>query len=148
MHVYVCVHACTYVRATERPPLSTYMRQHCVTCGTDSNLVNGLQVGAGGTDTWRGRGQRGEGEGRERRGEHLLTYLVARFVRLLLPHPPLVVQFDGHAVAAGGVLADPAEELLQLPPEGGVGGRLAALGLTRLGLKAPWWGRGGGRRGG
>lgn len=30
--------------------------------------------------------------GRER--EILLTYLVARFVRFLQPHPPLVVQFD------------------------------------------------------
>lgn len=51
----------------------------------------------------------------------MLTYLVASFVGLLHQHPPLVVQLHGHAAAAVRVLAHPAEELLQLPPQGGVG---------------------------
>lgn len=50
----------------------------------------------------------------------MLTYLVASFVGLLHQHPPLVVQLHGHAAAAVGVLPHPAEELLQLPPQGGV----------------------------
>lgn len=50
----------------------------------------------------------------------MLTYLVASFVGLLHQHPPLVVELHGHAAAAVGVLPHPAEELLQLPPQGGV----------------------------
>ncbi|KPP66977.1 hypothetical protein Z043_114475 [Scleropages formosus] len=62
--------------------------------------------------------------------EVFLTYLVARFVGLLQPDTPLVVQLDAHATAAVGVLAYPAKELLELPPERGVL-------LTRLGLTGP-----------
>lgn len=51
----------------------------------------------------------------------MLTYLVASFWRFLHVHPPLVVQLHGHTAAAVGVLLHPAEELLQLPPQGGVG---------------------------
>lgn len=51
----------------------------------------------------------------------MLTYLVASFVGFLHQHPPLVVQLHGHAAAAVRVFAHPAEELLQLPPQGGVG---------------------------
>lgn len=51
----------------------------------------------------------------------MLTYLVASFVGFLHQHPPLVVQLHGHAAAAVGVFAHPAEELLQLPAQGGVG---------------------------
>lgn len=51
----------------------------------------------------------------------MLTYLVASFVGLLHQHPPLVVQLHGHAAAAVGMFTHPAEELLQLPPQGGVG---------------------------
>lgn len=51
----------------------------------------------------------------------MLTYLVASFMGLLHKHPPLVVQLHGHAAAAVGVLPHPAEELLQLPAQRGVG---------------------------
>lgn len=51
----------------------------------------------------------------------MLTYLVASFVGFLHQYPPLVVQLHGHAAAAVRVLAHPAEELLQLPAQGGVG---------------------------
>lgn len=51
----------------------------------------------------------------------MLTYLVASFVGFLHQHSPLVVQLHGHAAAAVGVLPHPAEELLQLPAQGGVG---------------------------
>lgn len=51
----------------------------------------------------------------------MLTYLVASFVGFLHQHPPLVVQLHGHAAAAVGVFPHPAEELLQLPAQGGVG---------------------------
>lgn len=59
----------------------------------------------------------------------MLTYLVASFVGFLHQHPPLVVQLHGHAAAAVRVLPHPAEELLQLPPQGGVGVR-AGLGVA------------------
>lgn len=59
----------------------------------------------------------------------MLTYLVASFVGLLHQHPPLVVQLHGHAAAAVGVFAHPAKELLELPPQGGVGVG-ARLGVT------------------
>lgn len=51
----------------------------------------------------------------------MLTYLVASFVGFLHQHSPLVVQLHGHAAAAVGVFPHPAEELLQLPAQGGVG---------------------------
>lgn len=51
----------------------------------------------------------------------MLTYLVACFVGFLHQHSPLVVQLHGHAAAAVGVFPHPAEELLQLPAQGGVG---------------------------
>lgn len=51
----------------------------------------------------------------------MLTYLVASFVRFLHQHSPLVVQLHGHAAAAVGVFPHPAEELLQLPAQGGIG---------------------------
>lgn len=57
-------------------------------------------------------------------------------MRFLQPHPPLVVQFDGHAAAAGRVLADPAEELLELPSQGGV--LLAGLGIAGAALQPLW----------
>lgn len=86
-------------------------------------------------------------KGRERRGGILLTYLVARSVRFLQPHPPLIVQFDRHAAAAGRVLAGPAEELLEFPPQGGV--LLAGLRVAGAALQPLWraGGEGGGRRG-
>lgn len=52
--------------------------------------------------------------------EILLTYLAACTACFLQPRPPLVVQFDGHAAAAGRLLADPTQELLEFPPQGGV----------------------------
>lgn len=52
--------------------------------------------------------------------EILLTYLAARSACFLQPHPPLVVQLDGHAAAAGRLLTDPTQELLEFPPQGGV----------------------------
>lgn len=54
----------------------------------------------------------------------MLTYLVASFVGFLHQHPPLVVQLHGHAAAAVGMFAHPAEKLLQFPPQGGVGVRV------------------------
>lgn len=51
----------------------------------------------------------------------MLTYLVASFVGFLHQHSPLVVQLHGHAAAAVGVFPHPAEELLQLPAQSGVG---------------------------
>lgn len=51
----------------------------------------------------------------------MLTYLVASFVGFLHQHSPLVVQLHGHAAAAVGVFPHPAEKLLQLPAQGGVG---------------------------
>lgn len=51
----------------------------------------------------------------------MLTYLVASFWRFLHIHPPLVVQLHGHTAATIGVLLHPAEKLLKLPPQGGVG---------------------------
>lgn len=72
-------------------------------------------------------------------------------MRFLQPHPPLVVQFDRHAAAARRVLADPAEELLEFPPQGGV--LLAGLWITGAALQPLWkregggWGGGGGVRG-
>ena len=51
----------------------------------------------------------------------MLTYLVACFMGFLHQHSPLVVQLHGHAAAAVGVFPHPAEELLQLPAQGGVG---------------------------
>lgn len=65
-----------------------------------------------------------------------LTYLLARFLRFLQPHPPLIVQFHRHAAAAVGVLADPAEELLEFPPQRGV--LLAALRVARAALQLLW----------
>lgn len=65
-----------------------------------------------------------------------LTYLLARFLRFLQPHPPLIVQFHRHAAAAVGVLADPAEELLEFPPQRGV--LLAALRIARAALQLLW----------
>lgn len=65
-------------------------------------------------------------------------------MRFLQPHPPLVVQFDGHAAAAGRVLADPAEELLELPSQGGV--LLAGLGIAGAALQPLIAGGGGGGR--
>lgn len=62
-------------------------------------------------------------------------------MRFLQPHPPLVIQFDRHAAAAVGVLADPAEELLEFPPQGGV--LLARLRITRAALQTLWEKRGG-----
>lgn len=59
----------------------------------------------------------------------MLTYLVASFVRFLHQHSPLVVQLHGHAAAAVGVFPHPAEELLQLPAQGGIGVR-AGLGVA------------------
>lgn len=59
----------------------------------------------------------------------MLTYLVASFVGLLHQHSPLVVQLHGHAAAAVGVFAHPAEKLLQLSAQGGVG-VAAGLGVT------------------
>lgn len=49
------------------------------------------------------------------------THLVASAPCFLQPRPPLVVELDGHAAAARRLLAEPAEELLELPPQGGVG---------------------------
>lgn len=63
-------------------------------------------------------------------GEVMLTYLVACFVRLLHEHPPLVVVLHGHAAAAVGVFARPAEELLQLAAQRRVG-VAARLGVAR-----------------
>ncbi len=77
---------------------------------------------------------------RDSEREILLTYLVARFVRFLQPHPPLIVQFDWHAAAAVRVLADPAEELLEFPPQGGV--LLTGFRITRAALQPLWEGRG------
>lgn len=62
-----------------------------------------------------------------RRNAH--THLVASTARFLQPRPPLVVELDGHAAAARRLLAKPAEELLELPPQGGV--LLAGPGVTR-----------------
>lgn len=69
----------------------------------------------------------------------MLTYLVASFVGLLHQHPPLVVQLHGHAAAAVGVFAHPAEELLQLPPQGGVGVG-AGLGVAGARHQSLWGG--------
>lgn len=75
----------------------------------------------------------------------MLTYLVPCFVGFLHQHSPLVVQLHGHAAAAVGVLSHPAEELFQLPPQGGVG-VTAGFGVTRAGHQALWMrGRAGGR---
>lgn len=51
----------------------------------------------------------------------MLTYLVASFVGFLHEHSPLVVKLHGHAAAAVGMFPHPAEELLQLSTQGGVG---------------------------
>lgn len=51
----------------------------------------------------------------------MLTYLVACFVGFLHHHSPLVVQLHGHAAATIGMFPHPAEKLLQLPAQGGVG---------------------------
>lgn len=48
------------------------------------------------------------------------THLVASAACFMQPRPPLVVELDGHAAAARRLLAKPAEELLELPPQGGV----------------------------
>lgn len=50
-----------------------------------------------------------------------LENLVADFVGFLHQHSPLVVELHGHAAAAVGVFPHPAEELLELPAQGGVG---------------------------
>lgn len=68
--------------------------------------------------------------------EKLLTYLVAHPVGFLQPRPPLIVQFDGHGAAARCVLAGPPEELLELPPQGGV--LLAGLQVTWASLQLTW----------
>lgn len=52
------------------------------------------------------------------------------------PRPPLIVQFDGHGAAARHILADPPEELLELPPQGGV--VLAGLQVTWASLQLNW----------
>lgn len=65
------------------------------------------------------------------KGEGLLTYLVASFVGFLQPHPPLVVELDAEARAAVSVFPHPAEELLELPTQGGV--LLASLGVAHAG---------------
>lgn len=72
----------------------------------------------------------------DKKREILLTYLVARFMRFLEPHPPLIVQFDGHAAAAIRVFADPAEELLEFSPQSGV--LLAGLGFTGAAQQTIW----------
>lgn len=69
----------------------------------------------------------------------MLTYLVASFVGFLHQHPPLVVQLHGHAAAAVRVFAHPAEELLQLPPQGGVGVG-AGLGVAGARQESLWGG--------
>lgn len=70
-----------------------------------------------------------------RRNAH--THLVASTARFLQPRPPLVVELDGHATAAWRLLAKPAKELLELPPQGGV--LLAGPGVTRA-PPQPLWG--------
>lgn len=69
-------------------------------------------------------------------GVKMLTYLLAHPVGFLQPRPPLVVQFDGHGAAARDILADPPEELLELPPQGGV--VPAGLLVTRARLQLIW----------
>lgn len=54
-------------------------------------------------------------------GMMMLTYLVANFVGFLHQHSPLIIQLHGHAATTVGVFPHPAEELLQLPAQGGVG---------------------------
>lgn len=71
----------------------------------------------------------------------LPTYLVAGSVCFLQPHPPLIVQLDWHGAAAGRVLADPSQELLEFTPQGGV--LLAGLWITWVALQLPWGGGGG-----
>lgn len=65
------------------------------------------------------------------------THLVASTARFLQPRPPLVVELDGHAAAVRRLLAKPAEELLKLPPQGGV--LLTGPGVTRA-PPQPLWG--------
>lgn len=69
-----------------------------------------------------------------------ITYLLPCFLWFLQPHPPLVIQFDWHAAAAGCMLADPADELLEFPPQGGA--LLSGLGIARATLQPLWERRG------